>query len=612
MLNPNEEESLMATDKYWKGRGSPWEYDAGPPTDTDWAKIFSATPNYRQLSKVVIGKERHRWQFGPMYYRGRLAKHSVKVVVIGQEGAQDESLAHRSFVGGTGSRMQHFLNFIGINHSYVFLNTFVYPITGQYDSKLKWLAQNTDSPIVQHRHKILDYLLDINDVRLVIAVGVAAKESVKTWVESKGGTCPDGISDLSTCTGSFLDPHTKVVGVLHPGGAGQGGSTTAIKKSFQKAADKISTWLDEDPTWLPLDSGAVRDLTKPYTYRSIPIPFCDLPFGITWRIGRGGTSSNRKDAQRSIQVFSAAGKYGNKGHTLSYTDLALGTPEGYSEGPDDVPYEPPVSNCLEYDGGPDVNFAKIAMGGVSGLEWPDFTALGVKAHESLGYGPLFRGRPAEATFLILADQESHDDLFTCRALTGDAGQRLQSFMHALGITRSYCILRSLPVDTLDLDEPKRLSIASDPQMVNIYKALVQEVLSKNKTKLILTVGSVAGNLIDILVSTTIPVIKLKSWNAPGAKQDWQGKLETIKTKSYHRDIQNPTYAFSGTLLQIPRFDLPYGTLRWQGSSGDRARRAKRGGKWSGDYYKLLMPDWAFKLAPLPLSVEEQNAVNKAP
>jgi len=37
-----------------------------------------------------------------------------------QDGAQDEALAHRSFTGGTGARMQYFLNYIGITESYLF------------------------------------------------------------------------------------------------------------------------------------------------------------------------------------------------------------------------------------------------------------------------------------------------------------------------------------------------------------------------------------------------------------------------------------------------------------------------------------------------------------
>ncbi|MHC4168336.1 MAG: hypothetical protein ACYSWQ_15390, partial [Planctomycetota bacterium] len=100
-------------------------------------------------------------------------------------------------------------------------------------------------------------------------------------------------------------------------------------------------------------------------------------------------------------------------------------------------------------------FAKLFMGTKKGLEWPDFEVLGVNAHASLGYGAIFRGRPAQATVLILADQQSHSDLFTARALSGEGGQRLQAFLSAMGITKRYCILRVLPVDASDLTVAKR-------------------------------------------------------------------------------------------------------------------------------------------------------------
>ena len=170
---------------------------------SDWARLFAETPNYRGLGKAVLGREKFRWHFGPMFYRGRLTDGDVRVLVIGQEGAQDESLGHRSFVGGTGARMQHFLHHIGITRSYLFLNTFVYPINGQYDgAKLRWLAQSPDSPIVQHRHAILDHVLARNDLRLVVAVGVAAKETVVTWVKAHGGSARRGAEDVSRCDGS--------------------------------------------------------------------------------------------------------------------------------------------------------------------------------------------------------------------------------------------------------------------------------------------------------------------------------------------------------------------------------------------------------------------------
>ena len=107
--------------EYWQDRGFPWEYDSGPPKDLAWARLFAKTPNYRELSHVALDYEKFRWQFGPVFYRGRLSRDSVKVLVIGQDGAQDENLAHRSFTGGTGARMQHFLRFIGIDYSYLFI-----------------------------------------------------------------------------------------------------------------------------------------------------------------------------------------------------------------------------------------------------------------------------------------------------------------------------------------------------------------------------------------------------------------------------------------------------------------------------------------------------------
>ena len=311
--------------KYWEGRGYLWEYDPGPPKNRRWPRLFAQTPNYRQLSHQIMGREKFRWHFGPMFYRGRLGDNQVRVLVIGQEGAQDESLSHRAFTGGTGARMQHFLNCMGITRSYLFLNTFVYPIFGQYGaSKLRWLAQNADSPIARQRHELFNYVLERNDVHLIIAVGRAAKESVVAWVESRGGTCPLGTEDLSQCTGSYLDPRTKIIGVLHPGGAGKEDVLDQIKADFAGALAKVRQWADADPSWLPPDKDGVRQFDT-YEYKSAPIPFRDFSYGIPLRLGRGGTSSNRMDEQRSIQIFSAGGAYNNRGDSLQYRRYSLWT-----------------------------------------------------------------------------------------------------------------------------------------------------------------------------------------------------------------------------------------------------------------------------------------------
>jgi uracil-DNA glycosylase len=267
------------------GRGDPWEHDPGPTNASGWAALFADTPNYRGLGRAVLGREAFRWQHGPMFFRGRL-DGSAKVVLVGQEGAQDESLSHRSFTGGTGARMQHFLHHLGLDRSYLFLNSFVYPIFGQYSDALRPLAQDRRSPIAQHRNRILDKAVVDGDVRLVVAVGRAAKESIATWVRAHGGSAdPDRLHEASL---GSLPNRVRVVGVLHPGSA-SGGSTRTIRINFQRACDLVRGWLDADPGWLPADPGMPRNLDAPYQYQSAAIPFRDFPFGTCPRLGRGGT-----------------------------------------------------------------------------------------------------------------------------------------------------------------------------------------------------------------------------------------------------------------------------------------------------------------------------------
>ena len=75
-------------------RGSPAEYDAGAPADSKWVELFGSTPNYRSIGVEALGgkaktDEKFRWEFGPMWYRGRVKTLKVKVLVIVKECAQD-------------------------------------------------------------------------------------------------------------------------------------------------------------------------------------------------------------------------------------------------------------------------------------------------------------------------------------------------------------------------------------------------------------------------------------------------------------------------------------------------------------------------------------------
>ncbi len=579
--------------EYWTNRGTPWEFDAGPPGNSDWSELFAGVPNYRGLGLAVANRELFRWHHGPVFYRGRLGQNAVKVLVIGQEGGQDEALAHRAFVGGSGARMQAFLRFLGITESYLFLNTFFYPIFGQYTGPLKWLAQSTDSPIVKHRHSVFEYLAGRNNgFDLVISVGEAARASVQTWLAMRGGA-PHA---------NFLNVH-----VMHPG-AGASGSAAAVVQSFRAAAKKIRDWARTRAQWLPVDPGVTRDLDAAYVYRAAPIPFRDLPFGSTWRIGHDGTASNRRDEQRGIQIFSDDGKYNNQGHNLVYPGAAGGSAAGYAAHADDLPYEPPRHDHSAFDAGPPAAWARLLMGGEAGLDWPDFAALGLPCHPSFGFGPILRGRPAQASVVVLADRDSHDDLLTARAMTGEDGQRLQSFLEAAGLTRRYLILRVLPVNTAGATAAPLNAAIDHPQTRAIYRAALDRCTS---ARAILAIGSGAQRLVAHVNARNLPVVSMKRASQTGAVTDWKRAHQDLVAISYPTD-RAPAANYSGARGQVSRADLPYATLRWKGSSGDRALQPRRGSSLSPDYFKIMIPAWVDALAPRPLTPAEQAAADLAP
>jgi uracil-DNA glycosylase len=590
-------------------RGDPWEHDPGPTTASGWAALFAETPNYRGLGRAVLGREAFRWHHGPMFFRGRL-DGSAKVVLVGQEGAQDESLSHRSFTGGTGARMQHLLRHLGLDRSYVFLNSFVYPIFGQYTDDLRPLAQDRRSPIVTHRHRILDKAVVDGDVRLVVAVGRAAKESIATWIGAHGGSAnPERLDQASL---GSLPARLRVVGVVHPGSAA-GGSTSAIRADFQRACDLVRQRVEADPGWLPTDPGVARNLAAPFQYRSAAIPYRDFPFGTCPRLGRGGTSSNRTDNQRAIQLFSAAGRYNGAGDHLRYGSTAGGSRDGYDDDPGDLPYEPPRAEATAFDPGPPAGLARLLLGMEPGFAWPDFAALGVTAHPSFGVGAIYRGRFRDLSLLVLADQASNDDLFSGRALSGEAGQRLERFLRAAGITRRYLIVRTLPVDTLDLTQSRRNSLVDRPETRALHRELLRRVRAENpQAGVLLALGPGAQRLAPQVAPSGVDVIPLAAAGGSGAAASWQAALDQLATRTYPRDLPNPSFQLGSGRGQLPRTDLPYGTLRWVGSSGDRAVRPTDLDldRPSPDYLKLFAPNWVAQLGPAPLGPAEQQAADQ--
>jgi hypothetical protein len=280
-----------------------------------------------------------------------------------------------------------------------------------------------------------------------------------------------------------------------------------------------------------------------------------------------------------------------------------GSQDGYSDESGDLPYEPPRHSFKDYDPGPPAALAALLQGGDPAFPWPDFTTLGLPGHPSFGFGPIYRGRLTKPSILVLADQASSDDLFTGRALTGDAGQRLQAFLAGAGLTKRYAVVRCLPVDSL-AESATTVQTAVDDTKV---RALHAEIIRRSQPKVILAVGAAATRLVTNVAPAGTPVVTMTAWTASGALADWRRALNDLKALTYTKD-KTASFAYDGGRVQIPRIDLPYGTLRWQASSGDRVGQATTSSHPSPDYFKISLPAWTFALKPTALSASEKAAV----
>jgi len=90
------------------------------------------------------------------------------VIIIGQDPAADENVARRILVGSAGQRVQGFLRKLGINKSYVMVNTFLYGLKGQIDAEAKTISAS--ATIKNWRNQLLD-MLKTGQTQAVIAFG---------------------------------------------------------------------------------------------------------------------------------------------------------------------------------------------------------------------------------------------------------------------------------------------------------------------------------------------------------------------------------------------------------------------------------------------------------
>jgi hypothetical protein len=150
--------------------GTPHRFDPGPVGEP-FASLVGAYPG-----ADVYPPDSFRVEWGPIFHRGRL-DGSARVLVIGQDPAQSETIVRRILVGTAGHRAQGLLFKLGIDRSYTLVNTFLYSVYGQWGGQ-----RHADDPeIVAYRNRWLKAVLESSPVQAVIALGGLADGAWQKW-----------------------------------------------------------------------------------------------------------------------------------------------------------------------------------------------------------------------------------------------------------------------------------------------------------------------------------------------------------------------------------------------------------------------------------------------
>lgn len=149
----------------------PHPFDPGP-VDEPFASLARDYPGAEAYPPELF-----RVEWGPIFHRGRL-DGSAKVLIVGQDPGQHESIGRRCMVGEAGQRVQGFLRKLGITQSYAIVNAYLYSVFGQPSHKEVLAVEPAVSP---YRGRWLDALLVGSSVQAVVAFGDLAHAAFEAW-----------------------------------------------------------------------------------------------------------------------------------------------------------------------------------------------------------------------------------------------------------------------------------------------------------------------------------------------------------------------------------------------------------------------------------------------
>jgi len=256
---------------------------------------------YRDLASSFPGEsvyplDSFRVEWGPVFHRGRL-DGSARVLIIGQDPATHEAIARRILVGEAGQRAQGLLTRLGIERSYVFINTFLYSVYGQGGG-----SRHIDDPaITAYRNRWINAIVADQQIEAIITLGQLADSSYQQWRATPRGAA-------STAAYATVRHPT------YPESASRSGQITKAE-AFARLCESWNQMLNDlHPLITPDAAVPLRLYGTSITHADLtPIPSRDLPPGLpdwmlaldAWAV-RSGETAQLKRATITVTVPTAA------------------------------------------------------------------------------------------------------------------------------------------------------------------------------------------------------------------------------------------------------------------------------------------------------------------
>jgi uracil-DNA glycosylase len=151
------------------------DFDPGPVSEP-FATLVREAPG-----PEVYPPQDFRVEWGPLFHRGRL-DGTARILIVGQDPGQHESIARRILVGEAGQRVQGFLAKLGIEREYVMVNAFLYSVYGQSGGE-----KHADDPAIEaYRARWFGALLGGSPIAAVISFGHLGREAFERWRDGPG------------------------------------------------------------------------------------------------------------------------------------------------------------------------------------------------------------------------------------------------------------------------------------------------------------------------------------------------------------------------------------------------------------------------------------------